>query len=142
MPPPSIYEYDYHLGYHPEVVPLDIRLGLTSPPAEGDDDALRWGIMATGKVAHDFAQVLKFLCLTNGRHALLAVGSRTQARADEFAALHSKPFTPTAHGSYEELCADPYVDLYTWQVSIRITVLMPRWRSAPANMCWWRNQCA
>lgn len=102
--------YDVQLGYHPSVIPLDIRLGLTTSP--GDDQPashpLRWGILATGKVAHDFTQVLKYLSLSAGRHAIAAVGSRTQARADEFAALHS---IPAAHGCYGKLCADQNVDI-------------------------------
>ena len=36
------------------------------------------------------------------------MGSRTQVRASEFASLHS---IPAAYGSYEELCADPNVDI-------------------------------
>ena len=111
----AIDDYNAHLGYHPSVVPLDIRLGLTTAPDEDSPETkdpsskpLRWGILATGKVAHDFTQVLKFLSLTAGRHAIVAVGSRTQARADEFATLHS---IPAAYGSYEDLCADPNVDI-------------------------------
>ena len=125
----AIDDYNTHLGYHPSVIPLDIRLGLTTAPSDdkpadshdspGANDspgakdpsspqALRWGVLATGKVAHDFTQVLKFLSLTARRHAIVAVGSRTQVRASEFASLHS---IPAAYGSYEELCADPNVDI-------------------------------
>ena len=110
MSSPAIDNYDANLGYHPSVIPLDIRLGLTTSPSDDQpaSQPLRWGILATGKVAHDFTQVLKFLSLTAGRHAVVAVGSRTQARADEFAALHS---IPAAYGSYHELCRDPNVDI-------------------------------
>jgi predicted dehydrogenase len=49
---------------------------------------------------------VKDLLLTG--HAVTAVGSRTQARADDFA----KEFgIGTAHGSYEALVADPNVDI-------------------------------
>jgi len=63
---------------------------------------LRWGILATGGIAHAFANDLKL----NG-FTLQAVGSRSvesaQAFADEFG-------IPNAHGSYESLAADPEVD--------------------------------
>jgi predicted dehydrogenase len=39
---------------------------------------------------------------------MIAVGSRAQERADEFAARHA---IPTAHGSYEALVTDPAVDV-------------------------------
>ena len=54
---PGPYLFDPALGYHPPVVPLDLKLGLTKPAHPGDKP-LRWGILACGKVAHDFTQVL------------------------------------------------------------------------------------
>ena len=57
------------------------------------------------------AAVLSRGSMSKNDRTVVAVGSRTKARAEEFAALHSVEFTPTAHGSYEELCADPYVDI-------------------------------
>ena len=54
---PESSAYDASLGYHPSAVPLDISLGLTSPPSrvggEGGDSPrpLRWGVLATGKAA-------------------------------------------------------------------------------------------
>lgn len=102
----TIYEYDANLGYHSSVVPLDIRLGITSA---NTTKQLRWGILATGKVAHDFTQVLKFLRgIRNSQHDITAVGSRTIDRAQSFARLHN---IPMAHGSYQELCNDPNVDI-------------------------------
>ena len=64
---------------------------------------LRWGILATGWIAELFT---KDLILAG--HKVTAVGSRTQASADRFAATHG---IPRAHGSYEALCADPSVDV-------------------------------
>jgi predicted dehydrogenase len=65
---------------------------------------VRWGILATGKIARQFA---RDLALTPDAQ-LTAVGSRrpdaAQAFADEFGA-------PVAHGSYEALVADPDVDV-------------------------------
>ena len=64
---------------------------------------LRWGILSTGRIAGIFAQGLARA--ENGR--LVAVGSRTQANADKFAAANGNP---RAHGSYEALLADPEVE--------------------------------
>jgi predicted dehydrogenase len=66
-------------------------------------ERLRWGILATGGIARLFTNDLKL----NG-FAVQAVGSRTQASADAFAADFE---IPTAHGSYEALVADPEVDV-------------------------------
>jgi len=66
-------------------------------------DALRWGILATGGIAHQFAGDL----VRNG-FTVQAVGSRSQASADAFAAEFG---IPTAHPSYEALVADPNVDI-------------------------------
>lgn len=102
----TINEYDANLGYHSSVVPLDIRLGITSANAAKQ---LRWGILATGKVAHDFTQVLKFLRgIRNFQHDITAEGSRTIDRAQSFARLHN---IPMAYGSYQELCNDSNVDI-------------------------------
>jgi len=66
-------------------------------------DALRWGILATGGIAHQFTGDL----VKNG-FTVQAVGSRSQASADAFAAEFG---IPTAHPSYESLVADPEVDI-------------------------------
>ena len=101
-----IDEYDANLVDHRSVVPLDIRLGITSASSSLEEQPfqLRWGILATGKVAHDFTQVLKVLPY----HTIAAVGSRTLERAEWFAHRHN---IPTAHGTYKELCNDPNVDI-------------------------------
>lgn len=64
---------------------------------------LRWGILATGGIAAAFASDLRTAGLD-----LVAVGSRSQASADAFAARFD---IPRAHGSYEALAADPEVDI-------------------------------
>ncbi|MER7796821.1 Gfo/Idh/MocA family oxidoreductase [Microbacterium sp. NPDC096154] len=64
---------------------------------------LRWGILATGGIAHAFASDLRTAGLD-----LVAVGSRSQASADAFAAEFD---VARAHGSYEDLAADPDVDI-------------------------------
>jgi predicted dehydrogenase len=62
-----------------------------------------WGILATGGIAASFTKDLKTAGLR-----VAAVGSRTAERADEFASEHE---IPHAHGSWEELVADPDVDV-------------------------------
>jgi predicted dehydrogenase len=66
-------------------------------------ERLRWGILATGGIAHAFTNDLKL----NG-FTVQAVGSRSQEGADAFAAEFG---IPNAHGSYEALVADPEVDV-------------------------------
>lgn len=63
---------------------------------------LRWGIMAPGAIAALFAQDLR-----STNRTLLAVGSRSQERANAFAARFD---IPHAHGSYQALVEDPEVD--------------------------------
>jgi predicted dehydrogenase len=65
--------------------------------------ALRWGILATGGIAHAFTADLKTAGLT-----VTAVGSRRPESAREFADQYG---IPRSHGSYEELVADPEVDI-------------------------------
>lgn len=66
---------------------------------------LAWGIVAPGGIARTFARALK----ARTRQRIVAVGSRSVERAqsfvDEFAS------GATAYGSYEELVADPSVDV-------------------------------
>lgn len=65
--------------------------------------SLRWGILATGGIAHAFTSDLKTAGST-----VTAVGSRRLESAQEFAETHG---IPRAHGSYEDLVADPEVDI-------------------------------
>ncbi|MCW3839267.1 Gfo/Idh/MocA family oxidoreductase [Micromonospora yasonensis] len=64
----------------------------------------RWGILATGHIAGRFAEDLR---LVPGAE-LVAVGSRTRASAELFAARHD---VPRAYASWAELAADPDVDV-------------------------------
>ena len=66
-------------------------------------DAIRWGILATGGIAHAFTNDLVL-----GGFRVQAVASRAQASADAFAAEFG---IPTAHPSYEALADDPDVDI-------------------------------
>jgi predicted dehydrogenase len=64
----------------------------------------RWGVLATGSIA---ATVVDDLALVEGAERL-AVASRDLGRAEAFAAEHG---VERAYGSYEELLADPDVDV-------------------------------
>ena len=70
---------------------------------------IRWGILATGKIAHAFARDLVQVADAE----LVAVGSRrpasAQAFAEEYGGLAGRPIR--AHGSYASLVEDPEVDV-------------------------------
>lgn len=63
----------------------------------------RFGIIGTGNIANQFASGVA----GSQRCTISAVGSRSQASADDFASQHD---VPAAHGSYEALLADASVD--------------------------------
>jgi len=66
-------------------------------------DTIGWGILGAGRIAGKFATESKLVPGTR----LVAVGSRSTAKAAEFAQQHS---VERAYGSYAELVADPDVD--------------------------------
>ncbi len=63
----------------------------------------RWGVLAPGRIARSFAADLALI--PDGE--LVATGSRSPQRARSFA----EEFGGAAYGSYEELVADPAVDV-------------------------------
>jgi predicted dehydrogenase len=65
--------------------------------------SLRWGIVGAGWIANEFVRDL----VENG-FSVTAIGSRSLDKAREFADRFG---IPNAHGSYEELVADPDVDV-------------------------------
>lgn len=67
-------------------------------------EPLRWGLIGTGWIADSFAADLAFT--DSGR--AVAVGSRRIETANRFADRFE---IPNRHGSYEELVADPEVDV-------------------------------
>lgn len=67
-------------------------------------DAIRWGIIGTGKIAREFATGLTVL----PQAELVAVGSRTTESASRFADIFG---VPHRHASYEALANDPDVDV-------------------------------
>ncbi len=68
------------------------------------DNILRVGIIGTGWIAQKAVMTLRQMSLCEA----YAVGSRTQEKADAFAAEWN---IPKAYGSYADLIADPDVDL-------------------------------
>ncbi|WP_167001541.1 Gfo/Idh/MocA family oxidoreductase [Mumia sp. ZJ430] len=84
----------------------------TSPvepgPSPVEPVETRWGILATGDIAHSFARDLALL----DDAVLHAVGSRSLSSARAFADEYTTGDTrPRAYGSYESLLADPDVDV-------------------------------
>jgi predicted dehydrogenase len=64
---------------------------------------VRWGIVSTGRITHQFAEDFAFV--PNGE--LLAVASRSQQAAEEFASQYG---IPRAYQGYQRLFDDPDVD--------------------------------
>ena len=67
-------------------------------------DKIRWGIISTGGIATAFAKAINHL----DDAEIVAVGSRSQASADEFGDEHD---IPNRYDSYEALVNDPDVDV-------------------------------
>lgn len=65
---------------------------------------LRWGVLAPGEIAHDFVATVH----ANTEQRVHAVGSRSAERAATFAATHG---IPRSYDSYEQLVADPGIDV-------------------------------
>lgn len=74
--------------------------------SSADARSFGWGILASGRIARDFATNLRQV--TGARVA--AVGSRSQASAEAFAGEYGDSGT-AAHASYDALVADPAVDV-------------------------------
>ncbi|MGD8485795.1 MAG: Gfo/Idh/MocA family oxidoreductase, partial [Chloroflexota bacterium] len=66
-------------------------------------DAIRWGLMGTSRINE---KLLRGARLTDSAE-VVAVGSRSAATAEDFAAANGIPRT---HSSYEALLADPEID--------------------------------
>ena len=84
---------------------------LTAADADGtvpdllEAPAIRWGILGAGNIAASFSEGVR----DRTRSSVVAVGSRSVEKAAEFAAAHAAG--ARAHGSYEDLVADPDVDV-------------------------------
>lgn len=84
------------------------RDALTLPPStrphSADVPGVRWGILGAGWIAGQMVDSLR-----ETRQEVVAVGSRDLARAEGFVDEHCAG--ARAYGSYEELVADPSVDV-------------------------------
>lgn len=69
-----------------------------------DAPTLRWGIIAPGRIAADWADSVR----KHTSQLLVAAGSRSLERAQAFAEAHG---VERAYGSYDELVHDPEVDV-------------------------------
>ncbi|MCC6855490.1 MAG: Gfo/Idh/MocA family oxidoreductase, partial [Microbacteriaceae bacterium] len=65
---------------------------------------LRWGVLAPGRIAASFVGSLN----KSTDQKVVAVASRSQERAQQFASEHG---IDTAYGSYDQLLADDSVDI-------------------------------
>ncbi|MTD16225.1 gfo/Idh/MocA family oxidoreductase [Nakamurella sp. YIM 132087] len=86
-------------------MPQQFSLPATTVPDPREAPALRWGILGTGWIAERFVAAL--LAATDQR--VVAVGSRSAGSGKAFAAEHCPE--ARAHPSYEDLVADPDVDI-------------------------------
>ncbi|WP_323100501.1 Gfo/Idh/MocA family oxidoreductase [Intrasporangium sp. YIM S08009] len=86
-------------------LPIDVPLTLPDArtPDPHDAPAIRWGVLAPGGIAHAFAEAVA----VGTASEVVAVGSRSHARAQDFADEYG---IGRAYGSYEDLVADPDVD--------------------------------
>jgi predicted dehydrogenase len=82
----------------------DLRLPSPRTPDPREAPPLRWGILAPGWIAQTFAEGVR----AHTRQEIRAVGSRSLERAQAFA---TEVGAGAAYGSYEELVADPDVDV-------------------------------
>jgi predicted dehydrogenase len=81
-----------------------LRLPSTRTPDPMDAPVLRWGVIAPGGIARSFVASLQ----ARTRQEVRAVASRSADRAETFAREFG---VPAAYGSYEDLVADPDVDV-------------------------------
>ena len=79
------------------------QLPLPTTPSTQDAPTIAWGVIGPGNIAHTFATNVRDH--TSG--SIAAVGSRSLARAQEFA----QEFGGTAYDSYEQVVTDPAVDV-------------------------------
>jgi predicted dehydrogenase len=95
----------WHVPSLPEnLPPLEPPSGPSLVEPLPPDRPVRWGILATGKIATDFATDLALV----PEACLAAVGARRLESAREFADRFD---APAAYGSYQELVEDPAVDV-------------------------------
>jgi len=104
-------------------------------PDSPDAPPLRWGIIGPGWIAERFTASVQ----RHTRQQIVAVGSRNADRSAQFAARHG---IERSHGSYEELVADPGVDVVYVATPTTGTTRAPGSRWRPASTRSSRNRSA
>ncbi|MGG5260430.1 Gfo/Idh/MocA family protein [Phycicoccus avicenniae] len=84
-------------------MPTKPALSAPTVPDPMDAPPVRWGVLGPGGIAATFTEAVQ----QRTRSEVVAVGSRSIERARAFADRHG---VARAHGSYEELVADPGID--------------------------------
>ncbi|KAL5513031.1 hypothetical protein ACEPAH_3429 [Sanghuangporus vaninii] len=83
--------------------------------AETKPFVLKWGIVSTGGIAQKFVRDLlvdpKTRSVNDVQHKIVGVGSRSVDSARKFIETEIKDESVKAYGSYDELFADPNVDV-------------------------------
>jgi predicted dehydrogenase len=87
-----------------DLPPLDVTPGPSTAQPLPADRPVRWGILATGKIARAFAENLALL----PEATIAAVGARRLESAEKFAAAYG---AAAAYGTYQALVEDPDVDV-------------------------------
>lgn len=73
---------------------------------------LRWGIIGTGLISSWFVQDLVLPRRdAKARHVIQAIGSSSLKKGEDFTNEHCPRLSPAIYGSYEEVYADPSVDI-------------------------------
>ena len=80
-----------------------LALAPSTVPDPMEAPAIRWGVLAPGGIANTFADAVH----AGTASRVVAVGSRSTERAEQFAERHG---VERSHGSYADLVADPDVD--------------------------------
>ena len=96
VPPPARRE-DHHPMTSPAVLPPS-RI-----PDPGQAPPIRWGVLAPGWIAGQFTHAIH----RHTRSRVVAVGSTSRKRAEQFAADHG---VTRSYDSYDRVVADPDVD--------------------------------
>jgi predicted dehydrogenase len=87
-----------------DLEPLEVSPGPSRAEPLPPDRPVRWGVLATGKIATSFVKDVALLedC------EVAAVGARRRESAEAFAREHG---VPTAYGDYRSVVEDPAVDV-------------------------------
>ena len=77
-----------------------------------DLPTVRWGIVATGMISSWFVEDLVLPRKdAKAKHIIQSIGSSSVQKGKDFVAKHIPNISPTIYGSYEEVYADPDVDV-------------------------------